>query len=97
MSNVAQTILNQLGGRRFVMMTGSKNFISDGNTLSMKLTRNASKANYLRITLTGSDDYNMEFISARGSSINTKAEFNGVYADQLQSIFTSATGLYTRL
>lgn len=95
---VANTILNQLGGRRFIAMTGSKNFIASekNNSLSMKLTRNQSGANYLRISLTPLDVYKMEFISIRGNSMKTKVEFNDVYCDQLQELFTEATGLYTR-
>ena len=94
---VAETILKQLGGRRFSVMTGSKNFIDGGNSLSMKLTRNQSWANYLRITLTSMDDYTMEFISIRGAKMTTKNELNGVYFDQLQDMFTQITGLNTRL
>ncbi len=94
---VAQEILRQLGGKKFVVMTGSKNFIAGDNTLSMKLSRNSSGANYLRITLTGMDDYNLEFISIRGQSMKTKHEVNGVYCEQLQSVFTEKTGLYTYL
>ena len=97
MSQVAQEILNQLGGNKFIAMTGSKNFGSDKNTLSMKLTRNASSANYLRITLNSMDTYDMEFISVRGASRKVKKTYNGIYGDQLQSLFTEATGLYTSL
>ena len=94
---VAETILNQLGGRRFVMMTGSKQFIAGKDSLSFKLSRNSSGANYLRITLTPMDVYNMEFISIRGNSMKTKHEFNDVYCDILTSIFEKTTGLYTSL
>ena len=93
---VAKTILSQLGGNRFAMMTGSKNFVAGANTLSMKLSRNKSGGNYLRITLTPADVYKMEFISIRGMKMTTKKEFENVYCDQLQSIFTDATGLYTK-
>lgn len=94
---VAETILKQLGGKRFAVMTGSKNFIDGGNSLSMKLVRNQSGANYLRITLTSMDDYTMEFISIRGAKMTTKKELKGVYCDQLQAFFTDVTGLYTKL
>ena len=93
---IAKTILNQLGGNRFIAMTGSKQFIAGENSLSMKLTRNQSGANYLRITLS-LDLYKMEFISIRGAKMTTKKEYNQVYNDQLQSLFTDATGLYTYL
>lgn len=99
---VAGTILSQLGGRRFLMMTGSKpgayGTNDEGNDfITMKLTRNASKANYMRIELTGMDDYIMTFISIRGASMNVKVKKEGVYCDMLQSMFTEVTGLYTTL
>lgn len=51
--SVAEQILLQLGGRKFVAMTGSKNFRADGNTLRMQLVKNQSGANFLHITLNG--------------------------------------------
>ena len=47
--SIATIILDQLGGPGFIMMTGAKNFVSDGNTLRMTLPRNASGANRLYI------------------------------------------------
>lgn len=95
--NTAETILKQIGGRRFLMMTGSKNLIAGDNSLSMKLTRNQSGANYLRISLTSMDDYTMEFISIRGAKMTVKKELNGIYCDMLESMFKHVTGLNTRL
>jgi hypothetical protein len=93
---IATTILNQLGGKRFIVMTGSKNFVTTKNGgLLMKLSRNASGAQYLKIELNGSDLYEMNFFSVRGIDIKQKAEFSGVYCDQLTNIFESVTGLYT--
>lgn len=94
---IAKEILNQLGGNRFIAMTGSKNFGADKNTLSMKLTRNKSGANYLRITLNAMDTYDMEFVSIRGTSRIVKKKLEGIYNDQLQAMFTDVTGLYTSL
>ena len=108
---VADIILQQLGGNKFIAMTGSKNFLSDnnGNTLLMNLTRNMSGANRLSITLTSMDDYTMKFYKVTGGKMNMKTfEFTpvktkdikiikGVYCDQLQEIFTENTGLYTKL
>ena len=55
--SVADTILQQLGGHKFVVMTGSSHFVSDKNTLRMKLAKNKSKANKLDITLDAYDTY----------------------------------------
>lgn len=106
---VAKTILEQLGGNKFIVMTGSKNFIGDNKSLTMSLARNASSANRLKITLTSMDDYNMEFYRFTGSRFNSKTmtfsepkhktikEYKGVFCDQLQELFTEVTGMYTRL
>lgn len=96
---VANTILKQLGGNKFIAMTGSKNFLGGENSLTMTLTRNAAKAKYLKITLDPSDTYSMEFFSMKTKTFEkvTKENFEGVYCDQLQDIFTSVTGLYTHL
>jgi len=106
---VAQTILDQLGGSKFIVCTGSKNFTADGNTLKMKLAGNRSKANYLSITLNGLDLYDMSFNKITEAKFNVKTGkfrkyenkeitvLNGVMFDQLQSLFTSVTGLDTHL
>ena len=95
---VAQTILTQLGGNKFVVMTGSKNFLAGENYLNMKLTRNKAKAQWLKITLNGKDLYDMNFYTAdKECNKTTKVLFEDVYFDQLQTLFTRATGLYTSL
>jgi hypothetical protein len=95
--NTATTILNQLGANKFIAMTGSKNFVNTGNGLQMKLTRNKANAQYLSIELNSMDLYDMKFYSLRGTELKVKNEINGIYCDQLKSIFTSVTGLYTSL
>ena len=102
---VGKTIYQQLGGNRFRMMTGAKEMYWDGdtNSLQMKLGRNSLGANYLVITLNNRDLYDMRFESRRWNrktydlNVKVKAEYNDLYADQLQSVFTEATGLYTRM
>ncbi len=92
-----EIILQQLGGNKFKVMTGSKDFYYDLNSLQMTLTRNKIGAKRLVITLTGSDTYTMEFwkINKKGMFLLKKLE--NVYCDMLQSIFTEQTGLYTSL
>ena len=58
---VAEKILEQLGGQKFIAMTGANHFVADGNTLRMALPKNASKANRLYITLDATDTYTMHF------------------------------------
>jgi len=94
---VAKTILHQLGGNRFIAMTGAKNFIGSNNSMSFKIGRNSSKTNYIRISLNVMDLYKMEFLNIRSGKMKTVEEFENVYSDALQAIFTSVTGLNTRL
>jgi hypothetical protein len=94
---IAKTILNQLGGNKFIATTGSKNFVADKNALSMHLTKNKAGAKYLRIELNSSDTYTMTFSKLVKNSLFIVSETAGVYDDMLQSIFTKVTGLNTSL
>ena len=99
MNTIAKTIFEQLGANRFVAMTGAKNFCQGFNSLQFDIGRGAkNKANKVRITLQTSDTYMIEFFYVRGVVCKTcgEAERN-VYADQLQAVFTAATGLDTHL
>lgn len=58
---VAKTIFQQLGGRRFTIMTGAKDFYAIDNGLQFKLGRNGSSANLVKIILRGDDTYTMQF------------------------------------
>ena len=106
---IATTILEQLGGRRFMIMTGIKDFFTtNGNDLCMKLSRNQSKANQLRIEYNyGTDLYTMRFIRYTAPRLNLKTgefvrekitevrTFEDVYCDQLEELFREVTGLET--
>jgi hypothetical protein len=94
---VAETILSQLGGRQFIVMTGSKNFGGTENSLSFKLSRNKAGATHARIVLTPMDEYDFELLAIRGTSVKTVKKLEGIYFDQLRSTFEEVTGLYTSL
>ena len=106
---VAMEILKQLGGNKFLAMTGAKNLVYDDNSLNMKLPKNMSQANYLKITLNSLDTYDLRFYKVTGGKMNMKTFevspikekdikiINCVYCDQLQEIFTQVTGMYTSL
>jgi len=107
MSYVAQTILVQLGGRRFLAMTGAKNLIGDEKSLSMRLPRGfaGNGIDYLTIRLEWDDTYTVESFKEKRTKSDApqKAELEmvgrstNVYCDVLQQVFTSLTGLYTHL
>ena len=101
---VAQTILSQLGGNRFVMMTGANKLTVRENGLSFKIGRNATQTNHVTISYDYAQDlYNMTFekvsLSKKTWEVSRKviATHEGVYCDQLTSLFTKETGLYTSL
>lgn len=90
-------IFSQLGGNKFLVTTGSKNLLSSKNGLSMHLAKNKSGAKYLEITLAGDDTYTLKFTKLVKSNLVTVKLIEGVYCDNLQSVFTEVTGLYTHL
>ncbi|GAF80269.1 unnamed protein product, partial [marine sediment metagenome] len=96
-SPVAKTILRQLGGGKFVAMTGAKNLVSDKNKLMFSIGRNKTSANKVSITLTSMDLYDVEFGRVRAAKYKMLKTYKGVYADKLRDIFTEFTGMYTSL
>lgn len=100
---IAETILKQLGGRGFVIMTGSNSFGVIENGLRMNLARNATSANRLDITLNGSDLYDVRFYRRSFSQktlevkIKTIREYEDVFCDQLRDIFSEVTGMYLEI
>ncbi len=98
---VANTILAQLGGRRFRAMTGARNFVGSDDSLSFRLPGSGGFCkdgiNAVHVVLTPMDEYDMKFMRVRGTKVKTVCEFKGIYFDQLQPLFTEATGLETHL
>jgi hypothetical protein len=97
-SDIAQTIYEQLGADRFAFMTGAKNIVGLDEGLMFSIPRNQSPYNKVRITLTPDDLYNVEFFKMnRLGDISKQTEYPGMYADQLRALFTRVTGLETSL
>lgn len=110
---IAENIRMQLGGNRFTVMTGAKDFLATGNGLRFSIPRNKSKANRVEILLNGLDLYDIRFYRLAGprTVVNHKKgtvvfkppvnetvrEFHDIYCDQLEELFTEVTGMYTRL
>jgi hypothetical protein len=97
--SIATEIYHQLGGKRFQLMTGATKFVDTGSGLSMHLKRNKSKANYLLIELTPMDTYIVTFkkFNKKNLLVDIIVEFENIYNDQLEELFTQVTGMYTRL
>lgn len=97
---VAATILAQLGGHQFAVMTGMKNALTTENGVQFSIGRGAKNGiNKVVVTLTPSDTYDVTFyrISRRGLTVNVIAKREFIYCDQLREVFTNATGFYTSL
>lgn len=93
----ALTILEQLGGNRFLLMTGAKHLLDHGDALSFQVGRNALGVTHVKVTLTPLDTYNVEFLRVWGLKVTKKAQTDDIYAEQLRTVFEKHTGLYTRL
>lgn len=110
--SVPERTLLDLGGPEFITMTGSRNFIKDGNTLRMSLARNKSGANRLFITLRN-DLYDMRFFYYRSRSVKVNIEkgtikeipevirevelLQGVFNSMLRELFQEVTGFDTHM
>ena len=62
---IANIILQQLGGNKFIAMTGARQFVAIECGIRFRIGRNATRTNMMRITLRGDDTYKMEFIYIR--------------------------------
>jgi len=98
---IAETILSQLGGRRFIAMTGAKNFMALKSGLQFDLPKTP---HYVRngisrvwVELKVSDTYTVKTWKIRGQNVKEIDEVEGIYCDMLQSTFTELTGLNTYL
>jgi hypothetical protein len=96
MSNV---ILEQLGGNKFRVMTGAKNFVADGDAMLLFTIGGGakSKINRVRVRIMPNDLYQMEFFAGRMLDLRKVATVADVYADRLAAVFTEHTGFDTSL
>ena len=96
---ISAEILRQLGGSKFIAMTGAKNLAHDDDgSLSFKIGRNKSGAQYVKVQYNhGSDDYTLSFGKISGEEYKELKSYKGVYADMLQELFTEFTGMDTHL
>lgn len=105
----ANTMLEQLGGGRFIAMTGARDFLAFSadeeqthlGGLQFRLPRDLAKdgINKVRITLLLSDTYKVEalVVKPRSHSFEVKGSLEGVYSDMLEEVFRDLTGLATRI
>ena len=93
----AQTIINQLGGNKFIVMTGAKNFVAGDSMLMFSIGRGAkSGINKIKIQLNNNDLYNVFFFNTKKAEY-TVSNFENVYTEDLTPLFTIETGFRTSL
>jgi hypothetical protein len=98
-TTIAKTILEQLGGNKFLVMTGARNLLAGPNTLSFRLPARFAKdgITLVKISLDVTDTYTMSFKKVNKKTDKLVSEQSGVYDDMLASIFEEQTGLRTHL
>ena len=96
-SSEAKTLLKQLGGNRFMAMTGAKDFGIGKDGLHFKIGRNAKSISHVVINLSSMDLYDIKFLRVRAGKITVVKKLKGVYADQLGTMFKKYTGMNVRL
>ncbi|EOW9163175.1 hypothetical protein ACN1T8_003796 [Vibrio cholerae] len=100
---IAKTIIDQLGGGRFLAMTGAKNLVAINNGLQFDLPKTPhfvkDGISRIQVVLDASDTYSMHGMKYLPRKLENQsiAMESGIYADSLQHIFTNMTGLNTRL
>lgn len=95
-------ILQQLGGARFVAMTGAKNFVADSKSgwLMFSIGRGAkNKINKVRVQLNARDLYDITFWRWSPTKLDLKEieTVTDVHVENLREVFTDRTGFDTHL
>ena len=89
---VARNILDQLGGARFVAMTGARELVGSADSLTFKIGVNPKRVSQVRVTLTSADLYSVTFFRiGKAPQIESDVHCN------MPEVFSERTGLYTQL
>lgn len=96
---IADTILQQLGGLKFIVITGANSFSYGDNSLNFRLSSRMTKhkAQCMRITLNGKDLYDLELMKIRNFELKLVDKKTDIDAEALQRVFTEMTGLNTSI
>lgn len=92
---VAIEILRQLGGNKFLAMTGARNLACDNNSMSFQLSQNMTRdrISHVKITLNAMDTYDIEYFNIRGTNIKKVDTFECAYCDMLVDVVSERVGL----
>lgn len=92
-TQIARTILQQLGGPKIGAFIGTKTWIGGNNSLSFRF-KGSKKYNMCKIQLNSLDTYDVTFYKFRGIDVIREDGINGIYCDQLVEIFERTTNLF---
>ena len=93
----ALTVIKQLGGNGFKVMTGAKYFINGPDGLSFMIGQNCHRINGVRIQLELTDVYTVEFLRMNKKGVTIVSKHENVYCSELRKLFEEHTGMYTSL
>lgn len=101
-TTTATIILQQLGGSRFIAMTGATNLLDLGNGIQMKIGRGALDGiTHVRVVLNARDLYDISFErcakKAGVMTVTAKGECGDVGVENLGELFTRQTGFLLSL
>ncbi len=98
---IANTILQQLGGHKFVVMTGAKDILALDSGLRFRLPGGGGFCkhgiNLVRVELEPNDLYSMAFFKCSKRGNEKIAGYSCIYNEDLRRTFTAETGLDTHL
>lgn len=98
-NTTANEILRQLGGNKFIAMTGANGFSYNNNSLTFMIGKNKGKYKAISITLNPLDLYDIDFIKQKRLPLLEviKETIKNVYVENMLEIIENKTGLDTRL
>lgn len=92
---VADTIISQLGGREFLMMTGVKNkALLSGDDLGVALFVGEGAHNEVATVIVKLDPSDTYTLATRDTQEQDVSRAEGLHWDQLQDVFADHTGFY---
>jgi len=96
---VAATIHDQIGHQARVMLgvKGSRILTEGLGGILFRIGRNSKGVNLVKVTLNGSDLYDLEFGRVWGANYIIKSEAENVHVASLHDTIEQHTGMYTRL
>ena len=97
-SKTVETILNQLGGSKFIAMTGAKDFVTSEREVKFRIGRGARDGmNVIVVALAADETYTMTGAKLRSFKFQELRKIENIYAEDLRHFFKDLTGLDTSL